>query len=264
MSTGKVYQVWSSEMVQCLLSKIKLLWPNFHHHHDDHGKKYTMKTLYQDASSHMCKCGFPMTPYRVEKKWHNLVTTYRNILSKTKNINADDDTDGKKNINEEDDTDGKKNINTDDDTDGKKNINTDDDTDGEKNINTDGKKNIINADDDTDSKRNNNRIAAASASLGDDPLVAAARKHDYFEELHEIMGNMKTVRAKPNHNTQQQQQQPPLSPPPLLTTSPSPEPRQKRFKMEDVRLQTPQIILRKRYPSIRQGEGGEAVPAQMT
>ncbi|KAK3863202.1 hypothetical protein Pcinc_030992 [Petrolisthes cinctipes] len=163
MSTGKVYQVWSSEMVQCLLSKIRLLWPNFH------DGKYTMKTLYEDASSHMCKSGFPMTPYRVEKKWHNLVTTYRNILG----------------------------------------------------------------------KKNNN---ATTATLGDDPLVAA-RKHDYFEELHEIMGNMKTVRAKPNHNTQQQQQQPPLSPPPPPTTPPSPEPRRKRLKVEDVRLQTPQIIL---------------------
>lgn len=48
-----------------------------------------MKMLYEDASTKLCEAGYEMTPYRVEKKWHNLVTTYRNVLSK-KNTYGDE------------------------------------------------------------------------------------------------------------------------------------------------------------------------------
>lgn len=63
-------------MIHLLLSEVRRLWPKFN------DSKYTMKMLYEDASTKLCDYGYTVSAYRVEKKWHNLVSTYRNVLSK--------------------------------------------------------------------------------------------------------------------------------------------------------------------------------------
>ncbi|KAK8738082.1 hypothetical protein OTU49_004037 [Cherax quadricarinatus] len=73
---GSIYQKWSSDMIHLLLSEIQNLWPKFQ------DGKYTMKMLYEDASTKLREHGYAVSAYRIEKKWHNLTSTYRNVLNK--------------------------------------------------------------------------------------------------------------------------------------------------------------------------------------
>ncbi|KAG7170791.1 uncharacterized protein LOC121864026 [Homarus americanus] len=162
MSIGKVYQKWSRDMVHLLLSEIRHLWPKFRN------KKYTMKMLYEDASTKLREYGYEVSAYRVEKKWHNLASTYRNVLNKMHNY-------------------------------------------GEESI---------------------------------------TRRHEYFEAMHELMGNMNAVRQKSSVSpleemlpgTSQTRSSSPLSPASTLASPPSsPEPSRKRIRTDE--HSSPKIIL---------------------
>lgn len=70
-------------MIHLLIAEIDRLCHKFQ------DGKYTMKMLYEDASIKLCEAGYEANAYRVEKKWNNLVSTYRNVLNRVNTYGED-------------------------------------------------------------------------------------------------------------------------------------------------------------------------------
>lgn len=65
-------------MIHDLIGELRRLWPKF-----QTNPKYNMKMMYEDAAMKLSDdLGYDVNAYRIEKKWNNLVSTYKIVLNR--------------------------------------------------------------------------------------------------------------------------------------------------------------------------------------